>query len=167
VQNNPVNFVDPSGYAAVGAIIGLGIGIVSGASGAIAQGGDNWDIAMSATLGGAAGLIIGIMDITEGVGTIALASGFLGASTNMLGQVFTNMIKGNTSSNCGKSDINLGSIIGSGIGSTIGGGMAAQMTRMGMQIGGSEALSNTLGLIGMAPSALGENIGTALTKGRK
>jgi RHS repeat-associated protein len=161
VFNNPVNLIDPQGKAAIGAIIGLGIGIVSGASGAIAQGGSGFDIAVSTALGGAAGGLIGLMDVTEGIATIAVASGILGAGTNLLGQVITRSIKGNVSP-CTHNDINIGAIIGSGIGSTIGGGMAATMTNMALQSGGSQALSNILGLIGMIPSALGGNIGGAL-----
>jgi hypothetical protein len=63
---------------------------------------------------------------------------------------------------CDNKSINWGSVIGAGVGSAVGGAMGAQMTNMALAVGGSEALSNLLSAIGMAPTALGGAIGGAL-----
>jgi len=157
--NNSINYVDPDGMFAIGAIIGGGIGAVSGASGAIAQGGDVIDVAVSAIIGGVAGAAMGLVDPTEGVATTMVIAGAVGGATNAAGQIITQAING-VDPDCIK--INGGAVIGSVIGSAVGGGMGNVATNMAINIGATPAISTAVSAIGMGPSALGGGIGGRL-----
>jgi RHS repeat-associated protein len=70
--NNPINYRDPDGRL-VGVIIGIGIGGISGVSGAIVQGGDIVDILVSGILGATGGAAVGFIDPTGIAATMILA----------------------------------------------------------------------------------------------
>lgn len=154
VGGNPVNYTDPSGRFGIGAVIGIGIGMVQGASGALAQNGSLGSILLSASLGGVEGAVLGFLDPTDGVLTIALASGLVGATSNYAGQLIAK-----STEPCGENNtINVGSIIGAAIGSTIGGGMGSLTTSALISVGASEGIAAFGGAIGIAPGAMISNI---------
>jgi hypothetical protein len=155
VGGEPVGRKDPRGTLGIGAVIGIGIGVISGAAGAIAQNGSVADVLIAASLGGLAGGVVGLLDPTEGIGTIALTAGLLGFGTDLMGQAVTMQTK----NPCDRGGIKWGSAIGAGIGSAVGASMGALMTNMALQSGGSQLLSELLSSIGLAPTALGSGIG--------
>ncbi|GJQ59637.1 MAG: hypothetical protein SCALA701_24380 [Candidatus Scalindua sp.] len=151
VINDPVNLIDPEGKELIGAIIGAGIGALSGVSGALAQEGNFYDVAISGALGAAGGFGLVLLDLSAGVLTTMALTGIVGGASNFVGQMIVN----DRSLSC----INIGSIVGSTVGSAIGGGMG-QITSIGLsRVGASSAIRSLGGLIGMAPSELGGAIG--------
>jgi hypothetical protein len=71
-------------FISIGAIIGAIYGGISGATGAAAQGGSGLDIAFAGAWGALTGLAIGSIDLSEGVGTLAL----IGAGSSLVGDLF-------------------------------------------------------------------------------
>ena len=110
-------------------------------------------------MGAIEGAAMGFLDPTEGIATTMFISGVIGGASNITGQMISNISHGRL-----YSDINVGAVIGSILGSAIGGGMGQVATNMALSMGAPPALASLVSSIGMAPSALGGNIGEAFCK---
>ena len=148
VQNNPVNFIDPEGLFFVpGAIAGAIISGTGALFGTIAQGGSFNDVVINTAIGiGTGGLIGGL----PGLGG-AMVSGIVGASSNLIGQKFTNPCGG----------INWSSAIGAGLGGLVGGRNSKFISSFA-QNSLEKAISRTLPTL--APTMGLNLVGTALGK---
>jgi RHS repeat-associated protein len=157
--NSPVDLKDPNGTLAIGVVVGGFFGGISGAAGAYAQGGSLGDAVVAGLFGAATGAAIGLLDPSEGIGTIALISGASGAVGDIIGQLYSN------GGNFNRLDPY--EIAGAGVGSAIGGGLGAEAT-LGLQaLGYGEWAANIGGgIAGFIPSAfggaLGKNFGNSL-----
>ena len=166
VINNPVAYTDPTGDLAIGALVGGGIGLIGGISGAIAQGGfsaNNFsNIVISGIVGGLGGAAIGAIDPTEGVLTTAALGFGIGGLANLGGQLITNQF------NTGNAvcSIDVGSALGSAFGSAIGAGFSSALFTRAIAAGSTPGLAAlTANTGGLAPASLGGPIGSALGGG--
>jgi RHS repeat-associated protein len=131
VGQNPIKYIDPTGELfVVGGGVGFVIGGVSGFVGTLVTGGDINSALVAGTVGGMAGAYIGA---TGGIGIVQ--AGILGSTTNITGQVISN----NTDDDmCNNSDINWGSVIGSGLGGMLTVGLTGWMTGVTGQVAAGE-----------------------------
>jgi RHS repeat-associated protein len=89
VGNEPINRIDPYGELAIGAAIGFFVGVASGAAGALATGG-SWDeVAYGALAGGVGGFLLGAIDPSEGILTIAALSAVAGGLGDAASQEYS------------------------------------------------------------------------------
>ena len=107
VDGDPLNRRDPRGTFAIGSVVGAIAGAAQGAAGAQLAGGDALDIAVSAAVGGGVGALVGLVDPSEGIGTLALIGAVSGAGGDLLGQGITNLLERKCT------PINWGSVAGS------------------------------------------------------
>ena len=119
VNNSPEIFFDPDGKLAIGAVVGAIVGGVSGGISAWMNCGNAIDIASSALWGAAGGALIGLIDPTEGIASMALQAGLISAGADMMGQATAGVA--NAMAGCKGSGMNWGEVVGSGIGGAIGG----------------------------------------------
>jgi RHS repeat-associated protein len=92
--NNPINYRDPNGKWFLGALIDTVIGATAAYIGSRAQGGSVKEALENAVIGGAFGLVVGLADPFEGVGSAAFVNaavvgGLTGLITNEAGQLIT------------------------------------------------------------------------------
>jgi RHS repeat-associated protein len=116
VGGNPNGFRDPHGQFGVpGLLIGAGIGAISGAAGAMIQGGTSTEIAKSIKAGAASGAVIGLLGpgayAVGGVGLESLVAATAGGMSNFLGQLYVTR-------NIGKTKY--GAVLSAAIGSPLG-----------------------------------------------
>lgn len=92
VGNNPLIYIDPTGEVGfVGAAVGVFVGGVAGASGAIASGQNGLGVVVSTFAGAVTGGIVGAVNpgasFTAGTSAAAITGAAVGATSNIAGQV--------------------------------------------------------------------------------
>lgn len=125
----------------IGAGVGAIIGGVSGFVGVIVTGGSLESAAVSGVIGAGTGAFIG-----SGLGLVG--SGLLGSASNLAGQIISNNIDDNANNN---TNINWGSVIGSGIGGVWSAGVTKSLTGVAGQFAAGEISFQ----IGAATTAVG------------
>lgn len=128
---NPLKYIDPTGEVGIlGGGVGAVVGGVSGIAGALASGGDFESVLASGLVGAAAGAYVGA---TGGIGLGA--SGFLGSFSNLSGQLLANNMDDDM---CNNSDVNWGSVAGSGLGGVWSSGVTRGMSGIAGAVSGGQ-----------------------------
>ena len=156
---NPVTRIDPEGRLAVGAVIGGAYGAFGGVSGALTQGGSWRDAVIAGAVVGASGVVLGLLDPTEGIASIGVqvaAGAVIGAGSGAVGDLIGQGIGHLSRGRSGGFHPNWSSVSGSAILGGIGGAA-------GGLVGGAAASVNTgaaetayvVGLVESAVSVFG------------
>jgi RHS repeat-associated protein len=150
VGNNPVNLVDPDGQLAIGAVVGGVAGAVSAGMSSANHGGSLGQILGSAAIGGAFGAIVGMVDPSEGVGTMAAIGAIGGMAGSMVGQQLTNP-------DC---EMNWGEVVGSGVGGAAAGVAGAGFATAAAAAGGSTTVAEIMsGIVSIPMQMIPAEIG--------
>jgi len=130
-RGNPISYRDPTGKDPfIGATVGAVAGGIFGGIGAYVQGGSASDIALAVLYGAGSGALIGAIDPSLGVATLAVIGATAGGVGDVLGQVVAG---GGTACK----PIKWGSTIGAIAGGAIG-GTGALFADIGMAAGATE-----------------------------
>jgi len=157
---NPGGFRDPNGTLAIGAVVGIISGGISGAMGAYLQHGSQSDIINAAVLGAAGGALVGLFDPTD-VTSIAALSGLAGSVADALGQGLA--LAGNDRSFC--SGFNWKEAVSAGLFAGVGGGIGAGTTLYALDALLSEGLETEVtsdwvsNILGAVPSSVLSSLG--------
>ena len=151
VNNDPANLIDPNGKFAIGAVVGGLVGAVTGAIGAAGPGSDWEDIASGALIGGLVGFGVGLLDPSEGIGTV-LGLAAVGAGAGALGDLAGQGL-GMLTHPC--RHLNGGEVAGAAIGGGLTGGVGSAMGGALMAAGAGDAISSVIpGIVTAPPSVL-------------
>jgi RHS repeat-associated protein len=152
---NPQFFVDPSGRCGflISVCVGAVIGAVTGAAGAVAQGGSWQQVVKAAAVGAVGGAVAGL----PGFGTRVLVGTLIGAGSDLVGQLITNP---------DLSAVNWGSVIGAGAGGALASYGARQTLAFGETLAAGRWTTEwAAALIGVGPSLGLPLIGGAFWQG--
>jgi len=156
VGNNPINFVDPNGQWAVGAVIGAVAGGLGGVNSALISGGSLKSDIIGGISGGLAGAVVGGalpdfvgLSASNAAGAMA-GSIFGGAVGGATGGLISSAIAGNVSGNA--------ALVGAATGAFAGTVAAPGVGLAAIGTGGSEL---GMALMGATGGILGDTIGAA------
>ncbi|MFG1409447.1 RHS repeat-associated core domain-containing protein, partial [Xanthobacter sp. VTT E-85239] len=160
VNNDPLNLVDPSGLdPLMGTVVGAVTGAFYGAAGAAAAPGSSWkSVSAGAIVGAITGGGLGFIDPSLGVATFAFLGAMSGGAGDLAGQILTNAIEGNFST-----QINPGSTAGAIIGGALSGAGGSVLGNILSKSPGSEWIKSAVAAsISSGPSVFAPLVGGAL-----
>jgi hypothetical protein len=154
VRGNPISLRDPTGKdPVIGATVGAISGAFFGGLGAYVQGGSAEDIAIAAAYGLGSGAVIGAIDPSFGIATLAIVGGVAGGVGDLIGQTYAG-----AGTAC--KPIKWGSTIGAVAGGAIGGGGGLLYGRLAMAAGDSELVATSMGsVLSSVPGVIYPSIG--------
>lgn len=125
-NNDPLDYIDPTGDLAAGAVIGGIYGAVSGAAGALAQGGGFFDAVVGGLAGGVIGVVVGGFDPADGALSLGVIGGLAGLAGDAVGQYAGNLH--NVWDGYCPEKFQVKEFIGAGVGGLLGGASGAALT---------------------------------------